>query len=117
MTEMQKFVKKIADMTPGCAPSAGYMEKIIQKARRILLLDKGNESGDVARWIPIKERLPESDKLVQIRFTIDYGINIENSIAYDHDRLLDDDGNKMFAIEQHVGLTVTHWREIGEVEQ
>lgn len=33
---MQKYILKIAKMECGCAPSAGYMEKLILEARKTL---------------------------------------------------------------------------------
>lgn len=35
-TEVLKFTKLIASLTEGCAPSAGYMEELIKRAKKAL---------------------------------------------------------------------------------
>lgn len=59
------------------------------------------------RWIDPKEELPEVGVLVQIKLTE----FIRNSIYYDHDRVIDNNGFKMFECEQCT-VRVIGWRYI-----
>ena len=59
------------------------------------------------RWIDPKEELPEVGVLVQIKLTE----FIRNSIYYDHDRVIDNNGFKMFDCEQ-CAVRVIGWRYI-----
>ena len=59
------------------------------------------------RWIDPKEELPEVGVLVQIKLTE----FIRNSIYYDHDRVIDNNGFKMFDCEQCT-VRVIGWRYI-----
>lgn len=58
------------------------------------------------RWIPVEEELPEVGELVQIKFNL-----LNEHLHFDHDKVIDVNGNKMFEIEQ-IMVNVTHWRPI-----
>lgn len=40
MTEFEKFTRLIANLEIGCAPSVGYFEELILKARKAIAIEK-----------------------------------------------------------------------------
>lgn len=60
------------------------------------------------RWIHVEKELPQTGELVQIKFVELHG---EKRVRFDHDEVIEEDGNKFFSIEQCM-VRVICWRPI-----